>query len=214
MGMWTHIVPWRCYDPSTRTQDISLFPVLGERPHSTAARRPWRTFKGFTGCTNSLFLCLWKTRSQWGCTLHWVSSRHFFITVPVPSGNTTCACQMFTFAQGAGTGYLLSGRLFRSSENKQMSFFFSNWASKIITQKTATILSQLFEMASRRNIKSYIWAFNIQCNMGSKLGHKYFSRAHFSTEIIEAFWGGKKDTSLARNKFLGCLVTLELLEKG
>ena len=31
--------------------------------------------------------------------------------------------------------------------------------------------SQLFEMASRRNIQSHFWAFNIQCNIGSKLEH-------------------------------------------
>ena len=43
---------------------------------------------------------------------------------------------------------------------------------------------------------------------------KYFSSAHFSTEIIETFWGGKEDDILAGNKFLGCLETLELLEKG
>ena len=39
------------------------------------------------------------------------------------------------------------------------------------TLNITTNLSQLFQMASRRNIKSYIWAFNIQCNMGSKLEH-------------------------------------------
>ena len=32
--------------------------------------------------------------------------------------------------------------------------------------------------------------------------------------MIETFWDGKEDASLARNKFLGCLETLELLEKG
>ena len=32
-------------------------------------------------------------------------------------------------------------------------------------------LTQLFEMASRRNIQSHFWAFNIQCNIGSKLEH-------------------------------------------
>ena len=31
--------------------------------------------------------------------------------------------------------------------------------------------SQLFEMASWRNIQSHFWAFNIQCNIGSKLEH-------------------------------------------
>ena len=30
---------------------------------------------------------------------------------------------------------------------------------------------QLFEMASWRNIQSHFWAFNIQCNIGSKLEH-------------------------------------------
>ena len=76
--------------------------------------------------------------------------------------------------------------------------------------------SQLFEMASRRNIQSYFWAFNIQCNIGSKLDtlQKYFSWAYFSTEMIETFWGGKEDARLARNKFWGGLETLELLEKG
>ena len=43
---------------------------------------------------------------------------------------------------------------------------------------------------------------------------KYFSWTHFSTEMIETFWGGKEDASLARNNFLGCQETLELLEKG
>ena len=43
---------------------------------------------------------------------------------------------------------------------------------------------------------------------------QYFSWTHFSTEMIETFRGGKEDASLARNKFLGCLETLELLEKG
>ena len=33
------------------------------------------------------------------------------------------------------------------------------------------IWAQLFEMASWRNIQSHFWAFNIQCNIGSKLGH-------------------------------------------
>ena len=32
--------------------------------------------------------------------------------------------------------------------------------------------------------------------------------------MIETFWGGKEDASLARNDFLGCQETLELLEKG
>ena len=43
---------------------------------------------------------------------------------------------------------------------------------------------------------------------------KYFSLAHYLTEMIKTFWGGKEDASLARNEFLGCLQTLELLEKG
>ena len=43
---------------------------------------------------------------------------------------------------------------------------------------------------------------------------KYFSWTHFSTDMIETFWGGKEDASLARNDFLGCQETLELLEKG
>ena len=43
---------------------------------------------------------------------------------------------------------------------------------------------------------------------------KYFSWKHFSTEMIETFWGGKEDASLARNNFLGCQETLKLLEKG
>ena len=43
---------------------------------------------------------------------------------------------------------------------------------------------------------------------------KYFSWTHFSTDMIETFWGGKEDASLARNEFLECLDTLELLEKG
>ena len=33
-------------------------------------------------------------------------------------------------------------------------------------------------------------------------------------EMIENFWGGKDDASLARDNFLGCQETLELLEKG
>ena len=40
------------------------------------------------------------------------------------------------------------------------------------------------------------------------------SWTHFPTEMIETFWCGKEDASLARNKFLECLDTLELLEKG
>ena len=44
--------------------------------------------------------------------------------------------------------------------------------------------------------------------------HKCFSWAHLSTEMIETFWGGKEDASLARNQFLGCLETLKLVQKG
>ena len=72
---------------------------------------------------------------------------------------------------------------------------------------------QLFEMAPRRNIQSHFWAFRIQCNIGSKLEQltNFFSRAYFLTEIIKTLWDGKEDASLARNNFLGCLETLELL---
>ena len=43
---------------------------------------------------------------------------------------------------------------------------------------------------------------------------QYFSWKHLSMEMIETFWGGKDDASLARDNFLGCQETLELLEKG
>ena len=52
--------------------------------------------------------------------------------------------------------------------------------------------------------------------IGSKLEHlgEIFFLKTFSMEMIETFWGGKEDASLARDNFLGCQETLELLEKG
>ena len=42
---------------------------------------------------------------------------------------------------------------------------------------------------------------------------KYFSWTHFSTEMIETFWGGKEDASLARNKF-GVYTDSRIARKG
>ena len=77
-------------------------------------------------------------------------------------------------------------------------------------------MAQLFGKGPRRNIRSHFGAFNIQCKFGANwhLLLNHFSSFHFSKKIDNIFLGVKEDGKVARNKFLECLETLEVLEKG
>ena len=50
-------------------------------------------------------------------------------------------------------------------------YAYNEWMPTIQREFYGKRETQLFEMASRRNIQSHFWAFNIQCNIGSKLEH-------------------------------------------
>ena len=53
----------------------------------------------------------------------------------------------------------------------KVSHHFSSWIFVNFSAIWEKFHTQLFEMASWRNIQSHFWAFNIQCNIGSKLDH-------------------------------------------
>ena len=94
---------------------------------------------------------------------------------------------------------------------EKISFVLINMAKTSIIESPS---SQLFERASRRNIKSHFHGFNIQWDFGHNWNTllKYFSWSHFCEFFFVLFQALKVDVGVSRNNFFRSLEMLEMLE--